>query len=223
MLVPPDNLAQNKELQELAEKIRANQEKDSQLFSEKGLAFFKIGFVLILVYLIYYTVTNGMHKGTFLDLVSVLPHELGHLLICIPLSAYVPGSIKLFLCVLAGTIAQLLLPIFVIIYFGLKKKWYSAGFGLFWLGKNFTSIAPYIADARCKCLDYVSLSGESSIHDWNYMLGQFGLLNLDKALANAVFWLGILVMVLAVAGMVWEILFKLTKKEEQTGSVSINV
>jgi hypothetical protein len=41
-----------------------------------------------------------------------------------------------------------------------------------------------VADARTEMLDLVSFSPEGGIHDWNYLLGEAGLLKSDLRIAR---------------------------------------
>src|SRR5262249_31448863 len=79
-----------------------------------------------------------------------------------------------------GTALQLLMPAAFMVECLRRRQPFGSDFALFWLGQNFLHIAPYVADARAQQLPLVG-GGE---HDWNYLLGVFGLLERDGDLAR---------------------------------------
>ena len=91
----------------------------------------------------------------------------------------------------------------------LKLRWlfydtFGASVCLWWFGENFLDIAPYMADARAGELPLLGGNyGKSSpygFHDWEFILGETGLLAWDKTLAALTLNSGRAIMVLA---MVW--------------------
>ena len=76
-------------------------------------------------------------------------HEAGHLLFM--------WSRSDFLTVAGGTILQCLCPVFAGFMFYRQKDFFAITVALFWLGTNFTHIAPYAADARAQLLPLPSL------------------------------------------------------------------
>ncbi len=68
-------------------------------------------------------------------------------------------------------------------------------------------IAPYINDARAGVLPLLGgNTGQSSpygFHDWAYLLGETGLLHLDRGLAQTCHLLGSLIMLLALVWGAW--------------------
>ena len=93
-----------------------------------------------------------------------------------------------------GTLMQLLIPLVLAIHFFRQGQDFSARVILCWFGQNFFHIAPYIKDARAQALPLVG----GGIHDWNTILGRAGLLNLDQGIGNAVWWVGVAVILLSV-------------------------
>jgi hypothetical protein len=83
---------------------------------------------------------------------------------------------------------------------------------LWWHGQNFVDIAPYIADARAGELMLLGgNTGQSSpygFHDWQFILGETGLLNCDQGLAWAAHLLGLAVMAVALAWGAWVLWIK---------------
>lgn len=130
----------------------------------------------------------------FLSNVDLLFHEGGHLIF----SAF--GQFVMFL---GGTLAQLLIPLTVIVAFGWKKEWFSAYFGVFWLGESAINASYYIKDARAQMLPLIG--GDSSIHDWNWLLSRMGILEKDGSIGQWVFIIGAVLIMIALVGMVVEI------------------
>jgi hypothetical protein len=124
-------------------------------------------------------------------------HEAGHLLFM--------WSRNDFLTVAGGTILQCLCPVFAGIMFYRQKDFFAITIALFWLGTNFTHIAPYAADARAQLLPLVSPFPGAPGHDWNYLLGTLGLLRQDQVVGGAFRAAGILTMGASVAASVWNL------------------
>ena len=117
----------------------------------------------------------------FLDYVNLPFHESGHILF---------GPFGETIQFLGGTVGQLMWPLILIIYFMIRKERLSASFCLFWFGENFLNISKYVADARSMGLPLVG----GGIHDWNFLLGKWDLLQYDHAIANAIFIIGVVLM-----------------------------
>lgn len=131
------------------------------------------------------------YVSPFLHSLNTPFHEAGHLLFA-PLGR--------FMRILGGTLGQLLMPAICAGVLLLKTR---DGFGfavaLWWMGENFLDIAPYVNDARDR--ELMLLSGvtgkEDDGHDWHNILGDLGWLPYDHQLADGVYKVGILVMLLA--------------------------
>jgi hypothetical protein len=102
---------------------------------------------------------------------------------------------------LGGTISQLIWPMILIIYFLKRKEWLSSSFCLFWFGENFLNISKYVDDARSMQLPLVG----GGIHDWNYLLWEWGILHYDHKIADALFTAGVFIMT---GSIVWAIIAK---------------
>jgi hypothetical protein len=141
------------------------------------------------------TVQSNAVGASFLHLVNLPFHEAGHILFR-PLGPFMTS--------LGGTLGQLLMPLVAMLVLLLKTRDpFGASVALWWLGESFLDIAPYINDARAGQLPLLGGNfGHSSpygFHDWEYILGETGLLHLDHALAQASHVLGSLIMLLALA------------------------
>lgn len=123
-------------------------------------------------------------------------HEAGHVVF---------GVFGDFIGSLGGTLGQLLMPIIAggtLLY--QRGDTFGASLCLGWVGQNCLDIASYMADARAGQLLLLGGNyGRSSpygFHDWEYLLGETGLLAWDRTFAAITLNGGRLIMVLA---MVW--------------------
>lgn len=131
---------------------------------------------------------SGFIPGLFngLSYLNFVVHELGHLA-----CRFAPRWIH----VSAGTFVQLALPAGAVIMFWRQGDAAAACFALCWLSASLLHSADYIADARAMEGDMTLSAGFWSLtsgrpvrpdelgHDWNFMLGELGLLKWDTTLA----------------------------------------
>lgn len=106
------------------------------------------------------------YRYHFLDGVNLLIHEAGHVLF----SMF--GQTLQFL---GGSLAQLLFPALFVGYFWRRGQRFEASLVLIWLAESLMYVAKYMGDARAMLLPLVG----GHIHDWNWLLARWGLL--DKA------------------------------------------
>ncbi|MDN3517600.1 zinc ribbon domain-containing protein [Aquisalimonas lutea] len=139
------------------------------------------------------------HRPGFLHSVNLPFHEAGHVIF---------GLFGQFIGSLGGTLAQLLMPVIC----GVALLWqrqdtFGASLCLWWFGQNFLDIAPYMADARAGELPLLGGNyGKSSpygFHDWEFILGETGLLAYDTTLAAVTLNAGRAIML---AAMAWGLL-----------------
>ncbi|WP_347329962.1 hypothetical protein [Marinimicrobium locisalis] len=136
---------------------------------------------------------RGFH---FMHQVNLPFHEAGHVIF---------GFLGQFIGSLGGTLGQLAIPIICgVALLKTRQDTFGASLCLWWFGQNFLDIAPYMADARAGELPLLGGNyGKSSpygFHDWEYLLGETGLLAYDQTLAALVQNLGRLIMLVA---MLW--------------------
>jgi hypothetical protein len=136
---------------------------------------------LFTVALLFYGLYDLAHlgRGTLLDGVDLAIHETGHLVF---------GPFGEFIGFAGGTLFQLIMPLTFVGYFARRGDRHAASVALWWVGQNCGHIAWYVADARAMELPLVG-GGE---HDWNYLLGELGLLPRDQAIAHAIVVTGVL-------------------------------
>jgi hypothetical protein len=164
---------------------------------QRKINYLKLGFVVLLA--VYgFACARNVDEGSLLDRVDLIAHEAGHLLF---------GYCGEFIMVCGGTLGQLLVPAGIGAYFVTRREFYSATVLLFWLGQSFLNVSVYVKDAAAMELPMVSLGGGDAIHDWNYLLLKFNILARDQTVGNLVYGLGVLLIVLSVAGgcyLSWE-------------------
>ncbi|MGE5392417.1 MAG: hypothetical protein ACM3NH_01610 [Candidatus Saccharibacteria bacterium] len=123
----------------------------------------------------------------FLDYVNLVLHEAGHPLM-IPFGETAS--------VLGGTLFQLAIPAVFAAYFYWRNQKYSAGIVMFWLAESLGNVSIYAKDALRQQLPL--LGGEGTIHDWNYLLLNFGMLRHANGMGEAVHIAGLMALAAAV-------------------------
>jgi len=146
--------------------------------------------VALALYTVWYLRAPDQYH--FLDALDLPIHETGHLVFAWG------GDI---LTALGGTLLQLIMPLAFVVYFWRRGDRHAASVALWWVGQNCWNIARYVADATAMELPLVG-GGE---HDWNYLLGEWGLLHRDALLARDIRLLGV-VLAIAATWIGWEAL-----------------
>lgn len=137
-----------------------------------------------------------------IDGVNLIIHEAGHLFFK-PLGE--------FMMIAGGSLFQVIVPLTFAIYFYFNRKQFSCALVLFWLGESLLNVSVYAADSVLMQLPL--LGGNDSIHDWNYMLNELGLLWHTEKIALIIRALGTLVIVFALA---WAIFTALRSTDKQS-------
>lgn len=134
----------------------------------------------------YWTIFGGITLGI---------HELGHVMF---------GFAGEFAMVAGGSFAQLAAPTGAAIAFLYQRDYFGISVAGGWLSLSLLNLATYIADARVRELPLVSIGGGSDvIHDWEYLLTKFGMLNLDTTIGGFTRLLGMMVMIASMLLGVW--------------------
>lgn len=131
---------------------------------------------------------DGLLHGTIL-----IFHEAGHVL-------FMPFGE--FLMVLGGTLFQVMVPAFFIVYFLLRRDVFSACFAALFLAASLADAAVYIGDARAGDLPLIG-GLDRSAHDWTFLLIEMNRLEQDTAIARAVHRTGVLVFLAGVFAGGW--------------------
>lgn len=129
----------------------------------------------------------------FLDHANLVFHESGHMFF-----SWFGHTIM----ILGGTLGELLVPLGVAIYFGLRRETAGVAFAGFWFFENFLYIATYMADARAMELPLVGM-GDTLEHDWNFLFSHWGVLMHDRDIASATRGLGWLGMLGVMVWLAW--------------------
>ena len=138
-----------------------------------------------------------------IDGVNLIIHEAGHLFF---------RPFGEFMMIAGGSLLQVIVPLTFAGYFYFSGKQFSAALVLFWLGESLLNVSVYAADSVLMQLPL--LGGGDTIHDWNYMLNELGLLWHTGKIAFAIRTLGTLTIVFALAWSIFTALRSPAKKSE---------
>jgi hypothetical protein len=124
-------------------------------------------------------------------------HETAHLL-----TGFLPGI----LTAAAGSFSELLLGA-LLIWGAFKGRTYFASlFCFLWFMLACQSAGDYMADARAQQLPLVSLgdlTGGTAVHDWNFVFGKLGILELDTFIGGTIRATGILAGLIGIVFSAW--------------------
>jgi hypothetical protein len=152
----------------------------------------KFGLVILgALYCAYHYQTTVMNQWHFIDSVNLVMHEAGHLL-------FIPFGH--FMAVAGGSLLQVIIPLVFFAYFAFQGQRNSAAVMLLWTATSIFGVAHYSNDAMKMQLPL--LGGDNSIHDWNYLLIETGMLRHTNAVATAINFIGFMSVVIAV-GLSW--------------------
>ena len=148
-----------------------------------------IGTVLLTWYFLRYAsiaAHDSAAAWNIIDWINLVFHEAGHTIFIF---------FAEFIHVLAGSAFQVFVPAFCIGYFIWKRQFGSAAVLGFWLGQSILNVAIYAGDAVVQVLPL--LGGDDTMHDWNYLLNETGLINYTDAIAHGMYATGVAVMILS--------------------------
>ncbi len=131
---------------------------------------------------------NQQVMGSFMHGPNLIFHEAGHV-IFMPFGEFVT--------ILGWSLGQILMPLIVTLVFIFQERaYYSAAFGLWWLGQSLTDVALYISDATARSLPLIGGMSEEA-HDWGNLLTMMNLLPYDHSIAIVIHYIGIILMAIA--------------------------
>jgi hypothetical protein len=142
--------------------------------------------IIILVLAAYVAWLALGYRYHFLDGVNLLIHEAGHIVFS-PLGQA--------MAVAGGTILQLTFPIAFAISFWRRRRPFEAAVCGVWASESLMYTARYLGDSQAQELPLVG----GHLHDWNYLLGQVGLLDHAEDIGTGLHILASL----AAIGFVW--------------------
>jgi hypothetical protein len=127
-----------------------------------------------------------------IDGVNLIIHEAGHMVF---------RPFGEFMMIAGGSLFQVIVPLVFAGYFYFNRKQFSSALVLFWLGESLLNVSVYAADSVLMQLPL--LGGNDTIHDWNYMLGELGLLWHTGKIALVIRALGTLIIVFALGWAIY--------------------
>jgi hypothetical protein len=137
----------------------------------------------------------------FIDWLNLFIHEGGHFLFTF---------FGEWLHMLGGTIAQLLVPLAIALYFLYRHEKYASAFCGLWFGESMMYMAQYMGDAQDQLLPLLG----GGIHDWNWMFSRMGLLSHCKGIALFFHVMASIIVLVSVAYMLYDSF----KRRERTPS-----
>ena len=150
-------------------------------------------YVLLSVYFVYaiyrYFDLNGEYS-TVLWYIHGVFHEVGH-----AVTRWAGDTI----CILSGTVFQILTPIACGIYFWRSHEKHAVLMTIGWLGFALLDSATYMRDAVEMQLQLVApfVSSDDLIHDWNWLFTHWGILRHANTIGMVVEVLGVMAVVVS--------------------------
>jgi hypothetical protein len=148
-----------------------------------------IGWLVFYAVMLFSVVTGGV-LSHLVDLVFLPIHEGGHLLF---------RFFGEWIMVAGGTFLQLFVPFALAVYFAFRRQVPGTAFCAFFFFEQFLPVAIYMADARCQCLEYVTVGDpDQAVHDWFYLFSSVGVVDHDiqiAAVVRGIGWIGMLAIV----------------------------
>ncbi|HYL98337.1 MAG TPA: hypothetical protein VEZ90_05230 [Blastocatellia bacterium] len=142
-----------------------------------------------------------------IDGVDLLIHEAGHIV-------FMPFGH--FIMIAGGSMFQVIMPAAFVVYFYWNGKSFEAALVSFWVGESILNVSVYAADSIKMQLPLIG--GPDSIHDWNYLLTETGLLSSTALVAGLIRWVGTLVIL---AGSVCAVLAALNKARAESDEAQV--
>ena len=136
--------------------------------------------------------THTYANWNVIDSVDLIIHEGGHVIF---------SFFGEFIYILGGSLTQVAVPCIFSAYFFLHRQYFSGSVLLFWVAQNILYVATYMGDSITESLPL--LGGDSSIHDWNYLLTHTGLLHYTDQLSSFARLVGFCLIICAGLFCVW--------------------
>src|SRR5712672_1998283 len=169
----------------------------------------RLALAVLLVLLAWVAFHNAYGYIPLLSDIDLAIHEFGHMLF-MPFGIQFLGNTMM---ILGGSLTQVAFPLVFFGYFMRKhddapRDLFAAMVCLWWSGINLLSVAIYCADSRAGQLMLIdgSTGQESDGHDWNNLLGRWGLLQHDIGIARGMRAIAWLICVGSIIVAVWSAL-----------------
>jgi hypothetical protein len=154
-------------------------------FADPGEMHVKRLFLVpVSVYVVWLVFAYEYH---FLDGVNLLFHEAGHVFL---------GLFGQTVHFLGGTLGQLFFPMACAVHFFQARRFFETWLMGIWFGESLMNTARYLGDAQAQSLPLVG----GHIHDWNWLLQRWGVLEHCEAIASALHFMASLLVLACVAG-----------------------
>lgn len=165
--------------------------------------------VILWIAMIFFTVQLFHHGydasiAQYLHCLNLPVHETGHIVF---------GFFgKPVLTSLGGSLFQIIMPLVFCFALWIKPRdLLGASVGLWWAFENFIDVAPYIADAiRMQLMLTSGGTGSEApygFHDWNFILLETGMLHKCGKIADTVYTIGYVGMVLCILWAAWSLFY----------------
>jgi hypothetical protein len=147
-----------------------NLKKEAKYWASGKFFLFRALLIIYFFYVFIRHLFNSEYSSLFGG-INLGLHELGHL-VFLPFGE--------FISVFGGSFFQIFIPLISFWLFYKQEDYFALSISSCWLSTSLFSLSLYISDARSQNLPLISPFGsEEIIHDWNYLLGKMGLLQLD--------------------------------------------
>ena len=142
----------------------------------------------LVAFLLVYVAWLGLaYEYHFLDGVNLLFHEAGHLFF---------GLLGRTFHFLGGTLGQLFFPVACAVHFLQAGKTFESWIMGVWFAESLINTARYLGDAQAQSLPLVG----GHIHDWNWLLSHWGLLQYCESIATTLHVLAVVIALGCLAG-----------------------
>jgi hypothetical protein len=122
-----------------------------------------------------------------IDFVNLIFHEAGH-----AFTIFFPPLIT----AVSGSLLQVLVPVVLAWYFYQKGELLSMHLLCLWVAQSIASVSVYVRDAIPMNLEL--LGGDAVTHDWNFILGQLGLLRHSVFIAECLLLIAYTIMTVSI-------------------------
>ena len=154
-----------------------------------------IGWLIFYGLLLAQAARAGFGDYLLLDYVNFFSHEGGHFFF---------SWFGETLTILGGTLAQLLVPLLLAVYFAWHRQTSAVAFASFWFFENFLPTGTYMADARIQTLPLVGPGGgDPEGHDWTNLFVMWNLLGYERQIGGTTRFLGWVGMLATIAWFIW--------------------